>query len=291
VEISPGGRKGSLFRDAVTALREAGVDSPALDASVLLGYVTDDPSPASLRDSDARLTPAQAQLYVSLIKKRCLRIPVSRLMGRREFFSRDFEINSDVLDPRPDTETLVEEAVLFLRAVEGIPEVLDVGTGSGAVALTLACEDPRVRVTATDISLRALAVAIGNARRHAVLDRLRFVGADLTQGLRVTEVFDLIVSNPPYISREQYGSLQEEVRNGDPELALLSGREGTEFYEPLASGAIKILKPGGSLMVEVGAGQDQAVSETLENAGFQDVQVVNDLAGIGRVVKGRKEIA
>lgn len=290
MEVSPGGRKGELFREGVTVLREAGIDNPSLDASVLLGYVTDEPSPASLRDPDARLTPAQARLYVSLIRKRCRRIPVSRLMGRREFFSREFQINSDVLDPRPDTETLVEEAILFLKTLEGKPDVLDVGTGSGVIALTLACEDPRAHVTATDISLPALAVAVQNARRHAVLDRLSFVGMDLTLGLRREERFDLVVSNPPYIPREHYGSLPEEVRNGDPKVALLSGPRGTEFYQPLASGAMEILKPGGILMVEVGAGQDPVVSGILVDTGFEDVRVVSDLAGTGRVVRGRKEI-
>ena len=288
MEASSGSRKGSIFRKGVAALKEAGIDNPALDASILLGFVTNEPSYANLLDPGARLTPLQAERYITLIRKRSNRIPVSRIMGRREFFSRDFEINDEVLDPRPETETLIEEALRFLDSLDGKPEILDVGTGSGAIAVTLACEDPRVHVTATDISLSALDVARRNSQRHTVRGRLSFMQADLLQCLRPEERFHLILSNPPYIPRGEYGYLPEEVRNNDPELALLAGPEGTEFYQPLAVGSMGLLSTGGTLMLEVGAGQSQAVAGILESTGFVEVRVVNDLAGIERVVRGRK---
>ena len=284
------GRHGAFVR-GVAALKEAGITNPALDAAILLGYAAGEAPDTVLLDRKSTLAPSEAALYDALIRKRCTRVAVSRVVGGREFYSRHFKITDDVFDPRPDTEILVEEAIRYLEKIEGDPTALEIGTGSGAVAVTIAAEVPRVRITATDISLAALAVARQNAVRYAVSDRIRFLQADLMKGIRKRERFHAILSNPPYISIGELPDLHQEVREGDPPVALLSGPEGTEYYPLLAEGSMGLLLPGGSLMVEVGSGQDTVVAAMFERAGFTDIRVVNDLAGIGRVVKGIKKSA
>ena len=200
-------------------------------------------------------------------------------------------LNENVLDPRPETEVLVEEAVLYLEKVGGNASVLDIGTGSGAIAVTLAAQLPRVRVTATDISMAALAVAGKNAKRHHVLDRVSLVQADLLAGFRANSGFQLIVSNPPYIASTLFNDLPDEVRKGDPLVSLVPGENGTEYYPPVVQGAMDLLDAEGSLMVEVGARQSDHVAGIFKRAGFTDVTVINDLAGTGRVVRGRRENA
>jgi release factor glutamine methyltransferase len=284
-------KRGEVFEQGVAALKGAGVENPALDAAVLLGYVTGAPTGAVLLDRQLHMSSGQRDLYHGLILKRCQRVPVSRLLGEREFFSRNFYITPDVLDPRPDTEILVEEAMKFLEEYTGRPYILDVGTGSGAIAVTLAAQMPGARIAATDISFRALKVARSNALRHGVLDRIDLIQTDLFSGIRGEGKFSMIVSNPPYVSCSQHERLDKEVREGDPEVALVAGPEGTEFYPRLLGQAGKMLSPGGSLMVEVGQGQDKAVAGMFCDAGLTDVCIIKDLGGIGRVVTGRTENA
>lgn len=286
-----GATRREVFARGVAALREAGIDTPALDAAVLLGYVTSQPPEAVLMDRGASVTASEAALYSALVRKRCERTAVSRLVGVREFYSRTFRVTDDVLDPRPETEVLVEHALRCLKGLRKPPAVLDVGTGSGAIAVTVAAEIPSARVTATDISMAALAVARNNAARQGVEERIRFVQADLLEPFRFGGRFDVILSNPPYVSWAQFENLPQEVRGGDPGTALVSGPEGLEFYAPLAAASRNLLVPGGSLMVEVGDGQDAAVAAILKGAGFRDVRVVKDLAGRGRVVAGSSENA
>lgn len=284
-------RRQAVFKKGVDALREAGIENPALDAAVLLGYVTGEPPESVLLERDRTVDPSARALYSTLISRRCGRAAVSRLIGSREFFSRKFSITPEVLDPRPETELLVEEAVRFLEGREGALRVLDVGTGSGVIAVTVALELPLARVTATDISLPALAVARRNATLHAVRDRVDFIQTDLTSGVRGGGLFDAVLSNPPYISLRDFDSLPEEVRSGDPMQALVSGDAGTEHYPVLAQRSLALLAGGGCLMVEVGAGQAGDVARILTRAGFEEVATVNDLAGHGRVVKGIRKNA
>ena len=291
MEISPDDRKHSVFIRGVAALKEAGIENPALDAAILLGYVTGEPSDRVLMDKGSALAPSQTARYKTLIQERCGRVAVSRLVGIREFYSRNFHITEDVLDPRPETEILVEQAIRGLQSLEGNPAVLDIGTGSGVIAITVASEIPRARVTATDISMTALAVARRNAMRHSVLERVNFIQADFLEGIRGEGNFHVILSNPPYISCAQFESLQEEVRQGDPTVALVSGPDGTECYPLIVQRSMDLLGLNGSLMVEVGAGQSSAVAGIFEKAGFLGVEIVDDLAGTGRVVKGKKKNA
>lgn len=291
MEVTRDARRRLIFTRGVATLKEAGLETPALDAAVLLGYVTSEPPETVLLDRESFLTPSKADLFNALVRKRCEGTAVSRLVGEREFYSRKFFVNQDVLDPRPETETLVEHALCCLRSMDKPPAVLDVGTGSGAIAITIAAELLSTRVTATDISLAALAVARRNARRHAVGRRIAFVQADLLDGIRRGERFDIILSNPPYISFAQFENLPAEVRGGDPKTALVSGPEGVEFYMPLVEGSKDLLVPGGSLMVEVGDGQGAAVAGMFQRAGFENVHIVDDLGGRGRVVAGKKKDA
>ena len=291
MDPAPDVQRGAAFRDGVAALKAAGIESPALDAAVLLGYVTGELPATVLLDRGSTLKPSETELYSALVRKRCGRVAVSRLVGAREFYSRSFHITSAVLDPRPETETLVEQAISCLENLEGSPAVLDIGTGSGAIAVTVAAQIPGSRVTATDISMAALAVARRNAACHLVLERVNFIQADLLDGIRGEGNFQVILSNPPYIPRAQFDSLQEEVRLGDPIMSLVSGPDGTEYYPPLAGRSLELLCAGGSLMVEVGAGQAGVVAGIFHQAGYADVEIINDLAGTGRVVKGKKKNA
>ena len=301
MEVSPGDRKQVVFKRGVADLKAAGIENPALDAAVLLAFVTGEPPATVLLDRGSALAPSEIELYGALVRKRCGRVAVSRLMGSREFYSREFYITDDVLDPRPETEILVEQAIRCLEGLEGNPAVLDIGTGSGAVAVAVAAQIPRARITATDISMPALVVARRNAVSHSVQERVNFLQTDLLEGIRVEGIrekgiqrdggFHLILSNPPYISCAEFENLQEEVRGGDPRVALISGPEGTECYSPLAERSMGLLCAGGSLMVEIGAGQGDVVAGIFHQAGFVDIQIVDDLAGIGRVVKGKKKYA
>ncbi|MDT8395132.1 MAG: peptide chain release factor N(5)-glutamine methyltransferase [bacterium] len=286
MELSPDKNREHVLREAVAALRKAGVKSPVLDAAVLLGHATGESGPDALLRRSTSLSTDQASSYQSFIERRCRRETVSRIIGSREFYSRPFTVTDQVLDPRPDTELLVEEAIAWLTGAAGPVRVIDIGTGSGAIAVTVAAEVPATRVVATDISRGALRVAAANAAAHGVGDRVQFVLADLGDGLASGPVFDLLLSNPPYIAESELGELAEEVCEGDPFEALVAGPEGTEFYPPLAALATKLLRPGGRIMVEVGAGQAAEVSAAFRKAGLVQVRTVRDLGGIERVVAG-----
>ncbi len=276
------------FRKGVSALRGAGINSAALDASILLGHVTGQSPGAAILTKDLALTAEELDRFENLIKRRCNRETVSRLVGTKEFFSLSFRTSPDVLDPRPETEVLVQGAKDFLRGLAGGPKILDVGTGSGVIAVTLALADPRVFVVATDICPKALKIAMANAGDHGVSGRTHFVRTDVVSGFSPAGQFDLLVSNPPYIAAEEFPFLPPEVRLGDPYRALVAGPEGTEFFKPLAEAAGSMLRPGGSIMVEVGAGQSPGVENLFRSCGIRKVSTLKDLAGIGRVVKGER---
>ncbi len=254
------------------------VEQPRREAALLLGEV--------LRLSEAQLyaradddVPEPAALsYGQLIRRRADRIPVAYLLGRREFHGRTFAVDPRVLIPRPETEHLVEAV---LNCTEDGARVLDVGTGSGCIAVTVALERPASRVVATDLSPGALAVAAANCRRHGVEDRVRLVRADLLSALR-PGAFDVVVSNPPYIDIGEWPSLMPEVRDHEPPEALFAG-DGLDFYRRLLA-AGGILQAGQRLLLEIGKGQLEAVRDLAERGGLDVEWVVADLAGIPRVL-------
>jgi release factor glutamine methyltransferase len=219
-----------------------------------------------------------------------MREPLAYLIGRREFFSLDFEVTPAVLIPRPETETLVGAALEFIAAHPD-SRVLDLGTGSGAIAVSIAASAPRARIVATDLSAAALAVARRNAERHGAGARVEFRRADLFEPLDSGAPlgrFDLIVSNPPYIEDAALASLAPEVARFEPRCALVGGPDGLDFYRRIARAAREHLEPGGATMLEVGAGQAGRVAALLADAGMAPAAVINDLAAVARVVVARR---
>jgi release factor glutamine methyltransferase len=213
--------------------------------------------------------------------------PIQYILGEQEFFGLPFEVTSDVLIPRPETELVVEAAIERLGN-HIAPRIVDVGTGSGAIAVALAHALPRARIVALDISPAALVIAQRNAQRNGVAERIRFVESDLLSAV-AGETYDAIVSNPPYIALGERSSLPLEVRDWEPEAALFAGSEGTEFHRRLAEAAESALSPGGWLMMEIGQSQKFAVSEILRN--WSDVSFLNDLQCIPRVAAARNLIS
>ncbi|GHE05322.1 N5-glutamine S-adenosyl-L-methionine-dependent methyltransferase [Defluviimonas sp. 20V17] len=275
-------------RTAAQALREAneiltlaGVADPARDSRRLLAHAMDlPPDRLSLHLPDP-LSPRAAARFALMIEARAARQPVSQILGTRLFWGHAFRVTPDVLDPRPETEVLVAEALAapFTR-------VVDLGTGSGAILAALLAERPKATGLGTDLSAPALEVAAANAAALGVAERAAFLRADWLDG--VTGQFDLIVSNPPYIADEEMEALAPEVRDWEPWLALTPGGDGLDSYRSITSAAPERLLPGGRLIVEIGASQGSAVARMFENAGLAGVAVLRDLDGRDRVVRGEK---
>ncbi|MDH4329829.1 MAG: peptide chain release factor N(5)-glutamine methyltransferase, partial [Nitrospira sp.] len=223
----------------------------------------------------------------SLVSRRAAREPLQYILGTQEFCGLEFQVSSAVLIPRPETEVLVQET---LRAVDLDNEsvLVDMGTGSGCVAITLATILGKARIVAVDRSPEALAVAKDNAERHAVAEKIQWVEGDLLSALRglgMAGAVDVIASNPPYIAEADWAGLQPEVREFEPRSALFSGPKGTEFHERLLRESKEFLAPGGSLVMEIGQGQYMAVRQMAEHiGGYAPLRVVEDEAGIERVV-------
>ncbi|MCB1355099.1 MAG: peptide chain release factor N(5)-glutamine methyltransferase [Maritimibacter sp.] len=253
----------------------SGRDSRALLAHAL-GLAPD----RLMVEHDREVTDDEMAAYEALLHRRLDNEPVSRIVGRRMFWGRDFKVTPQVLDPRPETETIVEAALQATAPAR----LLDLGTGSGILAVTLLAEWPESTGLATDISPDALAVAGANAETHGVADRLTLMEADWLAGVEGT--FDLIVSNPPYIAAAEMPGLDPEVRDHDPEVALTPGGDGLDAYRALVPAARSHLTSGGRLMVEIGPTQGQAVLGLFEAAGFAEVTVLPDLDGRARVVSG-----
>ncbi|MCB1336324.1 MAG: peptide chain release factor N(5)-glutamine methyltransferase [Maritimibacter sp.] len=255
---------------------DSGRDSRALLAHAL-GLAPD----RIIIEHDREVSAAEMEAYEALLHRRLEGEPVSRIIGRRMFWGRDFKVTPQVLDPRPETETLVE------AALQGpVPAtLLDLGTGSGILAVTLLAEWPAATGLATDISAGALAVAGANAEALGVAERLTLIEANWLAG--IDGKFDLIVSNPPYIAAAEMPGLAPEVRDHDPEIALTPGGDGLDAYRRLVPAAARRLAPGGRLMVEIGPTQGAAVTALFDAAGLAGVTVLPDLDGRARVVSGR----
>jgi release factor glutamine methyltransferase len=260
-----------------------GIDSPRLDAELLLADTLGFDRVGLYLNFERPLSNEELAAFRERVKRRAGREPLAYILGMTEFWSLPLKVTPDVLIPRPDTELLVEEA---LSRLAGPARVLDVGTGSGALAVALAHEWPACMVTAIDISAPALAVAAENAGSNGVVERIRFVPQNL-QGLPAGP-FDLIVANPPYIPSGELAALMPEVRDFEPRLALDGGSDGLDAYRALALQADQVLTPGGWLLVEVGIGQAPAVQALFAGAGLAEIFISRDLAGIERVVGGRK---
>ena len=269
---------------AVDALTAMGVDEPRLDAELLLGEAMGCERSALIADGGVEVPAASARSFGEMVRRRLRREPVAYILGRKGFRNLELAVDSRVLVPRPETELLVELA-LELRPAR----VLDVGTGSGAIALAVADELPGAEGTATDTSPAALEVARANAERLGLSERVRFVEGTLADE---GDGFDLILANLPYVAERDWPSLQPEVTKYEPREALLAGPDGLDAYRALIPECAPRLsryaeRTRGALAVEVGEGQAPAVAELMGSAGFVEVETRRDLAGIERVVFGR----
>jgi release factor glutamine methyltransferase len=266
---------------AVARLRAAGVPEPAGDARRLLAQAAGvEPGRLTLMIPEPLAPDAAAQFerYVAL---RARRMPVSRIVGRRAFYGRSFLTDPEVLDPRPETETLVEAALS-----EPFSRMLDLGTGSGCILVSCLAERPAATGLGTDISEAALLTAAANAERHGVSARAAFVRADWLEGLEGR--FDLVVSNPPYIAEAELAGLAPEVRDHDPRHALTPGGDGLGAYREIARGLPGHLAPGARCLLEIGPGQGPQVAALLAAAGLEEIRTIRDLDGRPRVVIGRR---
>ena len=279
---------------ALPPLTEAGVDTPRLDARLLLAWTLHATREDLTRDPERVLTGRERTIYEKAVALRTQRRPLPYITGEAWFYGRPFKINRAVLIPRPETEGLVQAALEKCRN-EPEPRIADVGTGSGCLAVTLAAELPDARVWATDLSQNALKLARKNVVRYGLEDRVTLLLGDLLGPLPQGARLDVIVSNPPYVTESELPSLQPEVRDYEPVLALsgepgASGPDGTDLHRRLLRESPAFLTPGGWLLLEVGQGQAESVAEAARDLGYDQVEVRADLAGIGRVVLGRRPL-
>ena len=264
-------------------LQESGVEEAALEAGVLVRHVLSLDRAGLLARPETPLAPAQAAALEALLARRLRREPLAYVLGRREFHGLDFRVTADVMVPRPETETLVDEALAWARARPAPVTIADVGTGSGCIAVTLAVRLPDARLLAADVSAAALAVAEDNARRHGVAERVRLLHGDLLQPL--PGPVDLIVANLPYIPSGRIDGLQPEVRDYEPRGALDGGPDGTDLLRPLLRQAGAHLRPGGAVMLEIDEEQGATMSEEARRAfPAAAVHVLPDLSGRDRVL-------
>lgn len=282
---------GEALRAAAQRLRASGSRSPRLDAELLLAAALRTSRADQFRDPERLLADDEAARFEGFLRRREACEPVAYIRGRRAFRTLELEVTPDVLIPRPETETLVDVALELLTACGIEPAALDVGTGSGCIALALAAENPYVRVTATDVDDAALAVARRNAARLGLEGRIGFVCGDLLDALAPEPHFDLIVSNPPYIPAAEYAALEPNVLEYEPRTALFGGDDGLDCYRRLLPQASGRLSRGGVLAVEVGAGQAHAVRGLFTTAGaYEPAEQRRDLGGVARVVWARRRL-
>lgn len=272
----------SLLKNAALTLAESS-DSASLDAEILLCVALDKPRSHLRAWPDRQPEPELAARFHALVRERRKGIPIAYLTGQREFWSREFHVSPDVLIPRPETERLIELSLAMIPK-DKPARILDLGTGSGIIAVTLAAELPTADVTATDVSPAALAVARRNAGRHGVKN-IRFYQGDWFAAVP-EEKFDLIVSNPPYIAEENSHLRQGDLRF-EPQTALSAPRQGLADIQTIAETARQYLHAGGHLLIEHGYDQRQAVQSIFNDLGYDSVKTYKDLSGQPRVTYGR----
>ncbi len=259
-------------------------DRARADAELLLLHILGKDKAWLMTHLDQELVANLAVLYKELLERRCQGEPIQYITGETEFYGLPFCVTRDVLIPRPETEHLVEK-VLALAAGIHEPHIVDVGTGSGCIAVTLAHHLPHAQITAIDLSAPALFLAEENAKRNGVA--VRFLAGDLLAPV-AGESFDLIVSNPPYVPNADRAQLSVEVRDYEPAMALFAGDDGLEIYRSLIPAAFDTLNPSGFAVLEIGYGQSSAIAELLARSGFEQIEFIPDLKSIPRVASARR---
>jgi release factor glutamine methyltransferase len=280
-----------ILNESTKALEAAEIPSARLDAEVLLSFCLGCDRLEFYKNPDMTISEAKLSTFRNLIARRLQWEPVAYITGRKEFWSFSLDVNNSVLIPRPDTEIIVEEALNICRKIDSSEiKILDIGTGSGAIALALASEITGAKVVATDISPAALNLAQKNATALGLKEKIYFQQGDLFEP--VDGIFDIIVCNPPYISAQDYEKLPAGVKDYEPQDALLAGKSGLEFYEKLIYQVAGFLQKNGWLLLEIGAKQETGVRGIMEAAGFYDsIEMRRDYAGLPRVIKARRKVS
>ncbi len=291
----------TAFTNGVKRLGQADIPEPELEVSLLLSYALKMGRTKVLLSGHRVLNEAELEIFEEKISRRQAREPLAYITGEKEFWSLDFKVSKDVLIPRPETEFLLEKTLAAIKTPgvnsEKRVNILDLGTGSGVIAIILALELAAVGVTAIDCSYKALKVARHNAEKHMVDDKINFINSNWFDGIVEQAEFDVVVSNPPYIARdilakpfgETPGSLEPEVGCFEPLLALDGGDRGIREIGRIVAGLGKVLKPGGWFFLEIGADQKKEVFDIVKRTGiFDSIAIYNDYAGSPRVFQARK---
>jgi release factor glutamine methyltransferase len=284
----------ATIREALTEgarlLREASIGEDLRTASLLLEHILAWDRAKLIARYDEQLSPDTYDDYMTFIRRRTTGEPVQYMTGHQEFYGLDFVVTPDVLIPRPETEFLVEQVIEMARGLDS-PLIVDLGTGSGCIAVTVAVNVPRARIIATDISAEALAVARENTVRHRVVSRVEIIQGDrlaALEGRGFEDTIDIIASNPPYVPAGGLESLQREVRDFEPMIALYGGADGLDFYRYLLTDSVKYLKRGGHLVFEIGYNQSEPISTLLDPETWERVALLDDLQGIPRIIAVRR---
>ncbi len=278
---------------SASQLSSVGITTGRLDAELLLCHTLGKDRAWLLAHIREAVDEQHRELFKQAVDRRALREPLQYIVGKQEFWGLDFMVTQDVLIPRPETELIIETALTLVPNKDARFTILDLCTGSGCIAVSLAKELASARIFASDKSEKALDVARENARRNGVADRVRFLEGDLFGSLEELDLrgrVDIMVSNPPYVPSEEYSELQPEVRDHEPRMALLAGQNGTEVHQRIIDEAPEFLRSEGALIMEMGMGQAEALVQMIrENSTFNKPDVLKDLAGIERVVVARKK--
>jgi release factor glutamine methyltransferase len=265
-------------------LEKKGIESPRLNAEILLSEILNCKRLDLYLKFDQPLKELEISKYREWIKRRGLYEPIQYIIGKIEFFGLQFRVNSSVLIPRPETEILVEEVIKYSKSKNGL-KILDIGTGSGIIAIAIAKQLEDSQITAIDISQEAINLAIENAVTNEVISKLNFLMSDI-KDFENNEKFDVVVSNPPYISKEDFPSLQNEIKDYEPRIALTDSNDGLDFYKIISKRSKSLLKKDGRIYFEVGKGQADNVKRILIENDFICIRSINDYQQIERVVTG-----
>lgn len=279
---------GNSLQTLQSRLEQAGIDNARFEARLLLCHVLNIETQILIAYPERALSPLQQETLIAALARRENREPMSHILGEREFWSLPFKVTADTLTPRPDSETLIEAALRHFPDTEADLQVLDLGVGTGCLLLSVLSEFPNAFGLGVDISAKALDVARENAERLELAGRSQWELGNWADG--IDQTFDLVLSNPPYISENDKDSLEPEVAHFEPDSALFAGADGLDDYRLLAQVLGRLLKDDGRAILEIGIGQAQAVSELMENADLEVLETPKDLGGVTRCVIIRKKL-
>ena len=274
-----------VTKQGLRLLESANIPNPILDSRLILSFVTDLSKEEIIFNPDRQITSEQEEQFFSLIQRRSNREPLSHLIGNREFFGHNFIVSNQVLDPRPDSEILVELVNAYAKDLKDQNfNILELGPGSGCLIITILKSNPRAKGVAAEISQEAIKICKQNITKFSLEDRLNLIHSDLFTKIDNSQKFDFIISNPPYIPSKEIDTLQDEVRLFEPKQALNGGSDGLDFYKRIASSSASYLNPGGQIIVEIGQGQEDQIEKIFKSNNLHLKESKKDLAGIVRVL-------